>query len=119
MTTIENRIEQALLEKLADLKYTCRPDIRDRAALEHNFRQHFEALNRIHLTDAEFTRLLESIVTPDVFAAAKHLPAHKVGRLWKFQLSEVDEWVRAGGADEGSGQSTRENNKGNGSDGFQ
>ncbi|EOX1813969.1 helix-turn-helix domain-containing protein [Vibrio cholerae] len=31
----------------------------------------------------------------------KSLPAHKIGRLWKFQLSEVDEWVRAGGADEG------------------
>ncbi len=27
------------------------------------------------------------------------LPAHKIGRLWKFKLSEVDEWVRAGGAD--------------------
>jgi excisionase family DNA binding protein len=22
----------------------------------------------------------------------KGLPAHKIGRLWKFQLSEVDEW---------------------------
>ncbi|WP_428323054.1 helix-turn-helix domain-containing protein [Achromobacter mucicolens] len=30
----------------------------------------------------------------------KGLPAHKIGRLWKFQLSEVDAWVRAGGADE-------------------
>jgi excisionase family DNA binding protein len=29
---------------------------------------------------------------------AKELPAHKVGRLWKFKLREVDEWVRAGGA---------------------
>ena len=29
----------------------------------------------------------------------KGLPAHKIGRLWKFQLSEIDEWVRAGGAD--------------------
>lgn len=28
----------------------------------------------------------------------KALPAHKVGRLWKFQLSEVDECARAGGA---------------------
>ncbi|WP_425480080.1 helix-turn-helix domain-containing protein [Metallibacterium scheffleri] len=28
------------------------------------------------------------------------LPAHRVGRLWKFRLSEVDDWVRAGGADE-------------------
>jgi len=25
------------------------------------------------------------------------MPAHKVGRLWKFQASEVDEWVRTGG----------------------
>jgi len=32
----------------------------------------------------------------------KGLPAHKIGRLWKFQLSEVDDWVRAGGADEES-----------------
>ena len=30
----------------------------------------------------------------------KGLPAHRVGRLWKFQASEVDEWVRAGGATE-------------------
>ena len=29
---------------------------------------------------------------------AKGLPAHKMGRLWKFKVSEVDEWVRAGGA---------------------
>lgn len=26
------------------------------------------------------------------------LPADKVGRLWKFQVSEVDAWVRAGTA---------------------
>jgi excisionase family DNA binding protein len=26
------------------------------------------------------------------------LPAHRIGRLWKFKVSEVDEWVRAGGA---------------------
>lgn len=30
----------------------------------------------------------------------KGLPTHRVGRLWKFQSSEVDERVRAGGADE-------------------
>ena len=28
------------------------------------------------------------------------LPAHRIGRLWKFKLSEVDDWVRAGGADD-------------------
>jgi excisionase family DNA binding protein len=30
----------------------------------------------------------------------KGLPAHRVGRLWKFKASEVDDWVRAGGANE-------------------
>lgn len=69
----EQEIEQSLIEKLGDLKYTHRPDIRDRAALEHNFRQHFEALHRVRLTDSEFHRLLDSIITPDVYAAAKHL----------------------------------------------
>ncbi|HRX63037.1 MAG TPA: type I restriction endonuclease subunit R [Candidatus Competibacter sp.] len=69
----EQEIEQALIEKLGDLKYTYRPNIRDRAALEQNFRQHFEALNRVHLTDSEFHRLLETIITLDVFAAARHL----------------------------------------------
>ena len=29
---------------------------------------------------------------------SKGLPAHRVGRLWKFELSEIDEWVHAGGA---------------------
>ena len=29
---------------------------------------------------------------------AKQMPAHKVGRLWKFKLSEVDAWIRSGGA---------------------
>jgi excisionase family DNA binding protein len=28
----------------------------------------------------------------------KGLPAHRVGRLWKFKLVEVDAWVRDGGA---------------------
>lgn len=32
------------------------------------------------------------------------LPAHKIGRLWKFKLSEVDRWVRAGGADAQDGE---------------
>lgn len=36
------------------------------------------------------------------------LPAHRVGRLWKFQLSEVDEWVRTGGPNEaGNTQATK------------
>jgi len=30
--------------------------------------------------------------------AEKNMPAHKVGRLWKFKKDEVDEWIRSGGA---------------------
>ena len=32
--------------------------------------------------------------------AKRNMPAYKVGRLWKFKLSEVDDWTRSGGAAE-------------------
>lgn len=25
--------------------------------------------------------------------AKRNLPAHKIGKLWRFRLSEIDEWV--------------------------
>ena len=30
--------------------------------------------------------------------AKRNMPAYKVGRLWKFKLSEVYAWIRSGGA---------------------
>lgn len=30
--------------------------------------------------------------------AKRRLPAHRVGRIWRFKLTEVDAWVRSGGA---------------------
>lgn len=35
------------------------------------------------------------------------LPAHQIGRLWEFKLSDVDEWVRAGGASDDEHQAAR------------
>src|SRR6185503_20735642 len=67
----ERELEQKLIEKLLTLKYEHRIDIRDRASLEQNFREKFQALNRVQLTDGEFNRLLEEIITPDVFTAAR------------------------------------------------
>ncbi len=32
--------------------------------------------------------------------AKRGMPAYKVGKLWKFKLSEVDDWIRSGGADD-------------------
>ena len=37
--------------------------------------------------------------------AKRNMPAYKVGRLWKFKLSEVDEWIRSGGAADNDGVS--------------
>ena len=73
MATPERELEEKLIEKLLSLKYEYRKDIRDRTALEQNFREKFEALNRVRLTDAEFSRLLDEIVTPDVFTTSKTL----------------------------------------------
>lgn len=73
LTVNEQDIETSLIEKLRDLKYTDRSDIRDRNALEKNFRQKFEVLNRVTLTDGEFQRLLDELITPDVFTAARVL----------------------------------------------
>lgn len=30
----------------------------------------------------------------------KNMPAHKVGRLWRFDVTEVDQWIKSGVADE-------------------
>lgn len=30
------------------------------------------------------------------------MPAHKFGRLWRFKVTEVDRWVKSGGAAESS-----------------
>ncbi|MEA3644232.1 MAG: hypothetical protein VBE63_30550, partial [Lamprobacter sp.] len=73
MTFKEADIERKLLDKLGELKYSVRPDIHDKAALEANFRAKFEALNHCQLTDAEFARLRDDIITADVFQAAKRL----------------------------------------------
>jgi excisionase family DNA binding protein len=42
-------------------------------------------------------------VNPDTiykWITRKSMPAHKLGRLWKFLASEVDQWVKGGLAGE-------------------
>ena len=95
----EREIEQELLEKLSDLKYAYRPDIRDRDTLEANFREKFEALNRVRLEDSEFSRLLEQIVTPDVFTAARTLRERNSferddGTPLFFTLVNIRDWCK-------------------------
>lgn len=69
----EAQIENTFIQKLVGLKYIHRTDIRDRSSLEENFRKKFEELNAVRLTDNEFRRLLEEIISPDVYLASKLL----------------------------------------------
>jgi type I restriction enzyme R subunit len=99
MIMTEQKLEQALIGKLADLKYIHRLDIRDRAALEGNFREHFEALNRVRLTDGEFKRLLDEIITPDVFTAATLLReinsfTRDDGTPLNYTLVNIKDWCK-------------------------
>ena len=95
----EEHIETGFIGTLQGLKYEYRPDITNRATLEANFREKFEALNRVRLTDAEFARLLDEIVTPDVFTASKTLRAissftRDDGTPLNYTLVNIMDWCK-------------------------
>jgi excisionase family DNA binding protein len=41
----------------------------------------------------------------------KQFPAHRVGRLFRFKLSEVDAWVVTGGGDDAARQKRKRKSK--------
>lgn len=42
-----------------------------------------------------------SVSTPTIYRwLEKGIPAHRLGKLWRFKASEVDAWVERGGADD-------------------
>jgi len=95
----EEHIEYGFIGKLQNLKYEYRADVRDRAGLEKNFREKFEALNRVRLTEAEFARLLDEIVTPDVYTAAKTLRSINAftrddGTPLNYTLVNIKDWCK-------------------------
>lgn len=95
----ESDIERQFIQKLEYMKYRYRPDIRDRAALEANFREKFEALNRVQLTDGEFERLLADIVNADVFKASQALrdPGYmerEDGTPLHYSLVNIKDWCK-------------------------
>lgn len=99
MSKAERDLEEDLVAKLRELKYEYRPDICDRAKLEENFRRKFEQLNRVSLTDGEFQRLLDEIVTPDVFTAARTLRARNNftrddGTPLNYTLVNIRDWCK-------------------------
>jgi type I restriction enzyme, R subunit len=99
MTTPERQLEEQFIDTLSELKYEYRADITDRDSLEKNFREKFEALNRVTLTDGEFARLLDEIVTPDVFTAAKTLRQMNAfsrddGTPLNYTLVNINDWCK-------------------------
>ncbi|XGA80740.1 type I restriction endonuclease subunit R [Halomonas sp. CH40] len=99
MSSKESEIEQQLIKKLNELKYVYRSDIRDKAALEQNFREKFEALNYVRLTDAEFARLRDEIINADVFQAAKSLREYghfqrEDGTPLDYMLVNLKDWCK-------------------------
>jgi type I restriction enzyme, R subunit len=95
----EDTIEYGFIGTLQGLKYDYRRDITDRASLERNFREKFEALNRVRLTDAEFARLLDEIVTADVFTASKTLRSinsftRDDGTPLNYTLVNIKDWCK-------------------------
>ena len=95
----ENQIERNFIQKLIELKYTYRSDIRDRRTLEENFREKFQQLNRVHLTDSEFDRLLEEITSSDVFNSSKLLRERNTfiredGTPLQYTLVNIKEWCK-------------------------
>lgn len=95
----EADIEYGLVGRLQDLKYTYRPDIRDKNTLEQNFREKFEKLNRVNLTDSEFKKLREEIVNPDVFKASNYLRntntfSREDGTPLHYTLVNIKDWCK-------------------------
>lgn len=97
--TKEQQIEESFIKKLVDIKYTYRQDITDRKSLEDNFRRRFNTLNRVNLTDSEFERLREEIITPDVFLASKKLREQNTfiredGTPLQYMLVNIKDWCK-------------------------
>ncbi len=95
----EEQVESGFIAKLQGLKYEYRPDIHDRAALERNFREKFEALNRVRLSDGEFARLLDEVVTADVYTAARTLREKNAftredGTPLNYTLVNIKDWCK-------------------------
>ena len=53
------------------------------------------AENWISITEAA-THLGVKVDTIRVWIKKTDIPAHKIGKLWKFKISELDAWVKSG-----------------------
>ena len=95
----ESQIEQHFIRHLEGLGYKYCKDIKDQTSLEANFRNKFEALNNVRLTDGEFERLMGNIVSSDVYKASKTLRdkvevVHDDGTTRFYPLVNLQNWCK-------------------------
>ena len=64
----------------------------------------YKELDRLTKNLSTVQTALHNSPEPVAVISDKAMPAHKIGRLWKFKRDEVDKWVRTGGARENSDQ---------------
>jgi len=52
--------------------------------------------NYISIDDAAEYLGIKTVTLRNWIKKDEHLPAHKIGKLWKFKRSELDAWVKSG-----------------------
>ena len=96
---IESRLEVMLgligmpCNKFIEDKERKKVQISHRISCVKKFRKNSPLFEKTKLSSKFFDKL-------ENWIAKRNMPAYKVGRLWKFKLSEVDDWIRSGGAAE-------------------
>ena len=52
--------------------------------------------NWINIEEAAAYLGVKAVTIRDWIRKGKDIPAHKIGKQWKFKFSELDEWVKSG-----------------------
>lgn len=50
----------------------------------------------INIDEAATYLGVKSVTVRDWIRKDKGIPAHKIGKQWKFKVSELDDWVKSG-----------------------
>ena len=65
-------------------------------AFEENKMKEIKDDKYISLEDAAEYLNIQPVTLRKWIRTKDNIPAHQIGRLWKFKRSELDEWVKSG-----------------------
>jgi excisionase family DNA binding protein len=58
--------------------------------MDINYKRNISCLHQI----VEHLGIKQNIPYKKILKTRKSIPAHRIGRLWKFKISEIDKWVK-------------------------